>query len=108
MRIFSPAKLNLFLAVTGVRPDGYHELVTLAAPLEWGDNLSAEAADEFSLECDDPQVPVDESNLVLKAARAFRAATAWPGGAKFLLEKRIPVGAGLGGAAATPWPPCGR
>ena len=74
--------------------------MTLAAPLEWGDVLSAEAADEFSLACDDPAVPVDESNLVLKAARAFRSATGWPGGAKFVLAKRIPIGAGLGGGSS--------
>lgn len=98
---FAPAKLNLFLAVTGHRTDGFHDLVSLVAPVAWGDTLTvAGAREEFSLECDDPLVPRDETNLVLKAAHAFRAATGWKGGAKFLLEKRIPVGAGLGGGSS--------
>ncbi len=109
--IFSPAKLNLFLAITGRRGDGFHDLVSVAAPLAWGDVLHATAvekptggAGDFSLTCDNPAVPVDETNLVLKAAAAFAKATAdRPGGrigAKFFLEKRIPMGAGLGGGSS--------
>jgi 4-diphosphocytidyl-2-C-methyl-D-erythritol kinase len=98
--IFAPAKLNLFLAVTGRRDDGFHELVSVAAPLKFGDTLRAEPAAEFSLRCNDPDVPVGESNLVLKAARAFAAAAQWSGGAAFVLEKAIPVGAGLGGGSS--------
>jgi 4-diphosphocytidyl-2-C-methyl-D-erythritol kinase len=98
---FAPAKINLFLAVTGRRPDGFHDLVSLVAPVAWGDTLRLEpAAEEFTLECDDHGVPRDETNLVLKAARAFRAATGWTGGARFFLEKRIPMGAGLGGGSS--------
>jgi 4-diphosphocytidyl-2-C-methyl-D-erythritol kinase len=98
--LFSPAKLNLFLAVTGRRVDGFHDLVSVAAPLTWGDTLHAEPEAEFTLECDDPAVPGDESNLVLRAAHAFRAATGWSGGARFRLEKRVPPGAGLGGGSS--------
>ena len=104
---FSPAKINLFLAVTGRRPDGYHDLVSVAAPLDFGDELVAEAREQrtedrglFSLECDDPAVPTDGTNLVLKAAQAFAATTDWNGGAHFKLTKRIPVGAGLGGGSS--------
>ena len=97
---FSPAKLNLFLAVTQRRADGFHDLVSVAAPLAWGDELTTEPADTFTVECDDPAVPTDESNLVLKAARVFREATRWPGGAKFRLAKRVPPGAGLGGGSS--------
>ena len=98
---FAPAKLNLFLAVTGRRTDGFHDLISLVVPVAWGDTLRVERADgEFSFDCDDPEVPRDETNLVLKAARAFRAASGWAGGAKFFLEKRIPVGAGLGGGSS--------
>jgi 4-diphosphocytidyl-2-C-methyl-D-erythritol kinase len=98
--LFAPAKLNLFLAVTGRRADGFHELVSLVAPVGWGDRLHAESAAEYSLTCDDPAVPLDETNLVLVAARAFQAATGWNGAAKFFLEKRIPMGAGLGGGSS--------
>ena len=105
--IFSPAKINLFIAVTGPRTDGFHNLVSVAAPLDFGDQLIAVAGGEertcsaqFSLECDDPDVPVDGSNLVLKAAKAFVGATGWRESVAFRLEKRIPVGAGLGGGSS--------
>ncbi len=97
----APAKINLFLAVTGRRPDGYHNLVSVAAPLVWGDSVGVEATGEsFAVECDSPDVPTDGSNLVIKAAAAFAAATGWAGGARFTLSKRIPSGAGLGGASS--------
>ena len=111
--IFSPAKINLFLAITGRRADGFHDLVSVAAPLDFGDTLAVEATDEgpeaggqrpeagrYALRCSDPAVPADETNLVLKAARAYAAATGWKGGANFSLEKRIPPGAGLGGGSS--------
>lgn len=101
--IFSPAKINLSLAITGRRADGFHELVSVVAPLSFGDTLHAEmsgaASGVFTLECDAPGVPTDGSNLVLRAAAAFAAETGWRGGAHFVLEKRVPVGAGLGGGS---------
>jgi 4-diphosphocytidyl-2-C-methyl-D-erythritol kinase len=101
---FSPAKLNLFLAITGRRADGFHDLVSVVAPLAWGDTLHVEPAAEedgsVTLTCDDPAVPVDGTNLVLKAAELFRGATGWRGGGRFHLEKRIPMGAGLGGGSS--------
>lgn len=100
LTVFAPAKLNLFLAVTGRRADGFHDLVSVVAPLAWGDTLTATPAAEFSLACSDPAVPVDGANLVLRAAAAFAAATGWSGGAAFHLEKRIPMGAGLGGGSS--------
>jgi len=97
----SPAKLNLFLAITGRRADGFHDLVSVVAPVDFGDTLEMETTEGgFSLACDDPALEVDETNLVLRAARAFAAATGWTGGAKFSLVKRIPMGAGLGGGSS--------
>jgi len=99
--IFSPAKINLYLAVTGRRADGFHDLVSVVAPLDFGDELVAEAGGTgFTLACDMPGVPVDDSNLVLKAAHAFVAATGWKERAAFKLTKRIPLGAGLGGGSS--------
>lgn len=106
--IFAPAKLNLFLAVTGRRADGFHDLVSVAAPLGFGDSLRAEVTTQgegrgeeaFALACDDPALVCDESNLVLKAARAFAEATGWRERVHFSLEKRIPAGAGLGGGSS--------
>ena len=99
---FAPAKLNLFLAITGRRADGFHELVSVVAPLTFGDRLTvAPAAGEgFELRCNDPELACDETNLVLKAARAFAQATGWRGGASFQLDKRVPLGAGLGGGSS--------
>jgi 4-diphosphocytidyl-2-C-methyl-D-erythritol kinase len=105
--VFSPAKINLFLAVTGRRTDGFHDLVSVAAPLDFGDQLTAVAGQparagraQFTLECDVPEIPLDRDNLVLKAAEAFVAATGWRESVAFRLEKRIPVGAGLGGGSS--------
>ena len=97
----SPAKLNLFLAITGRRPDGFHDLVSVAAPVEFGDTLTvSERPAGFTLECDDASLAVDETNLVLRAARAFAQSAGWSGGAHFTLQKRIPMGAGLGGGSS--------
>lgn len=106
--LFSPAKVNLFLAVTGRRADGFHDLMSVAAPLDFGDQLVAEAGggrpetgdSRFSLSCDHPDVPTDGSNLVLQAAEAFAAATGWKNPVHFRLTKRIPPGAGLGGGSS--------
>jgi 4-diphosphocytidyl-2-C-methyl-D-erythritol kinase len=112
--VFSPAKINLSLAITGRRADGFHDLVSVTAPLQFGDELTAEDVDDrnpesgiqhpedgrFSLTCDVAEVPLDESNLVLKAARLFAATTGWARAVKFSLTKRIPMGAGLGGGSS--------
>lgn len=103
--VFSPAKLNLFLAITGRRSDGFHDLVSVVAPLDFGDQLEAtsgeqRAGSQFSLACSDPAVPTDGTNLILKAAEAFVAATGWRGAVDFKLTKRIPMGAGLGGGSS--------
>lgn len=98
--LFSPAKVNLFLAITDRREDGFHNLVSLVAPLDWGDTLHAKLAEETRLACDDESLPIDESNLVLKALAAFRETTGWTAGVDLRLEKRIPMGAGLGGGSS--------
>ena len=100
----APAKVNLLLAITGMRGDGFHDLVSVVAPLEFGDTLEV-AYDEAAsgpdtLHCDMPGVPLDASNLVLKAAELFRAKTGVKGAFAFDLDKRIPHGAGLGGGSS--------
>ncbi len=94
------AKLNLSLAITGRRPDGFHELVSLVAPVALADTLTLDAGRPLGLTCDDPALPVDGSNLVLKAAAAYvRRRPAAPTG-HFHLTKRVPHGAGLGGGSS--------
>jgi len=76
----------------------------VVVPEKFGDTLRAEMTDDgkLSLDCDDPAVPLDETNLILRAAKLFREAAGWPAGAgvRFVLEKRIPMGAGLGGGSS--------
>jgi 4-diphosphocytidyl-2-C-methyl-D-erythritol kinase len=101
--LFCPAKLNLFLAITGRRADGFHDLVSVAAPLDFGDELAAApaaAGRRSTLACDRADVPVDGTNLVLKAADAFAAAAGSGATMAFRLTKRIPMGAGLGGGSS--------
>ena len=94
------AKLNLSLAITGRRADGFHELVSLVAPVALADTLTLDVGRPLGLTCDDPALPVDGTNLVLKAAVAYaRRRPAAPTG-HFHLTKRVPHGAGLGGGSA--------
>lgn len=94
------AKLNLSLAITGRRADGFHELVSLVAPIALADTLTLDVGRPLGLTCDDPALPVDGANLVLKAAVAYaRRRPAAPTG-RFHLAKRVPHGAGLGGGSA--------
>jgi 4-diphosphocytidyl-2-C-methyl-D-erythritol kinase len=99
--IAAPAKLNLRLRVLGRRRDGFHELETLMVRLPClADRIEAEAAGEFSFGCDDPTVPCDERNLVVRAARGFERVAGIRLPWRINLEKRIPHGAGLGGGSS--------
>lgn len=104
--IFAPAKLNLFLAITGRRDDGFHNLVSVVAPLTFGDTLVADTfsssggCPRYELSCSDAEVPCDGTNLVLRAAKAFAGESGWNGNVRFRLEKRIPMGAGMGGGSS--------
>ena len=106
LTVFAPAKINLFLAITGRRPDRFHDLLSVVAPLQFGDGLEikigegASTAEAWSLVTDQPDVPVDESNLIVRAYREFSVATGWREPVAFRLEKRIPLGAGLGGGSS--------
>lgn len=96
----APAKLNLSLAVTGRRADGFHELVSLVASVKLFDRLDFTPGGPWRLTCDDPALPVDGTNLVLKAAEAFRRHRPEVVSGHFHLHKRIPSGAGLGGGSS--------
>ena len=99
--IDAPAKLNLSLRVLRKRDDGFHELDTLMVRLPGlCDQLSFTPAEEDAFSCNDPGVPVDGSNLVLKALAAYRAASGFTQPLAIHLEKRVPHGAGLGGGSS--------
>lgn len=107
LRLFSPAKINLFLRIVSKRSDGYHNLSSLMQTISLGDTLSIESHTHDYLTCSDPSIPTDKSNLVLKATELFRKKTGLNHFFKIHLIKRIPQEAGLGGgssnAATTLW-----
>ena len=94
------AKLNLYLDITGVLPDGYHQLRSVMQSITLWDNVEVHPAQEITLTVDKPYIPTDERNTAYKAAKAFFAATGLEGGAKINIKKRIPVGAGMAGGSA--------
>lgn len=97
----APAKINLFLHVTGRRADGYHELQTVFQLLDFGDALWIEPTDDGALRREAPLPGVPESaDLVLRAAQRLRAVSGCRMGARFRLEKRLPMGGGLGGGSS--------
>ena len=103
----SPAKLNLFLYITGRRADGYHTLQTLFQFLDYGDTLSLEPRSDGEIHL---LTPVDgvahEDNLIVRAARLLMKTAAESGrlpagsGADIRIEKRLPMGGGLGGGSS--------
>ena len=102
LRLPSPAKINLWLRVLGKREDGFHEVATRMCPISLADEVTVTllANGETRLTCSDPTVPTDESNLALKALRAFEQRTGIRRPWAIHLEKRIPHGAGLGGGSS--------
>ena len=89
------AKINWMLRVTGRRPDGYHDLETIFQTISLRDTLSFTPSETLSLQCDDPAVPTDQSNLVMRAAHALGVDNV-----AISLHKRIPAGGGLGGGSS--------
>ncbi|AWT60063.1 MAG: 4-diphosphocytidyl-2-C-methyl-D-erythritol kinase [Candidatus Moanabacter tarae] len=101
--IHCPAKVNLLLAVLGGRNDGFHEILSVATPLDFGDRLVLRLLGEEEDDCwscDCPVLNIGSENLVYKAVESFRAATGLKRSVKVSLEKRIPIGAGLGGGSS--------
>jgi len=97
----APAKLNLFLHVTGRRPDGYHTLQTVFQLIDWSDTLHFRRRDDgiVARVTDIPGVPAD-TDLVVRAARALQQATGTPFGADIAIDKILPMGGGIGGGSS--------
>lgn len=101
LRVHCPAKLNLFLEVTGRRPDGYHDLETVMETISIFDEVEIRPGGEgVSLACDDPTVPCDARNTAWQAAELARQRAGRQGGVAIRIRKRIPVGGGLGGGSS--------
>lgn len=97
----APAKLNLFLHITGRRPDGYHALQTVFQLLDWGDTLhfTRRSDGQITRGTDVPGVPADH-DLTVRAATLLKNHTGTSGGVDIQIDKRLPMGAGLGGGSS--------
>jgi len=100
----APAKINLFLRVTGRRPNGYHELDSVFVPVALSDRVGVamrpSRTSAVTLRCDSPGLGPDEQNLAVRAARAFMAEFGISAEVIIDLRKMIPAGAGLGGGSS--------
>lgn len=94
------AKINLLLRVLGKRADGYHELCTVFQTVSLCDQLTFSEDKKINLTCDNCKIPVDEKNLIVRAANVLRKKFNVKSGAKIHLEKRIPSPGGLGGGSS--------
>lgn len=104
LEAFAPAKVNLFLHVGPLRPDGFHPISSLMVFADVGDRLSAEPADRLSLQVEGPMAghaPPGDDNLVLRAVRALTGSIAAPEPKlRLVLDKALPAAAGLGGGSS--------
>jgi 4-diphosphocytidyl-2-C-methyl-D-erythritol kinase len=97
----APAKLNLFLHITGRRADGYHLLQTVFQLLDWGDSLRLRVRADGSIHRVEALAGVAaDADLSVRAARLLKETTACPLGADIAIDKRIPLGGGLGGGSS--------
>jgi len=98
--VAAPAKLNLFLHITGRRPDGYHLLQSAFMLIDWCDTLHFELRTDGQLSREDLSTPLPPDDLVLRAARALQTATGTCMGAHIGVYKEIPAQAGMGGGSS--------
>lgn len=98
----APAKLNLFLHITGRRADGYHELQTVFRLLDWGDRIGLRLRDDGQVRREGLSVPgvAEADDLVVRAANALKNAANCTQGVDIRVEKRIPAGGGFGGGSS--------
>ena len=92
------AKINLDLRILGRRDDGYHELRTIFQAIDWYDEILMEPAKRFEFSA--PGTPEDETNLVVRAVRAYERLAGITANVRVQVTKNIPVGRGLGGGSA--------
>ncbi|WP_240772833.1 4-(cytidine 5'-diphospho)-2-C-methyl-D-erythritol kinase [Phragmitibacter flavus] len=98
----SPAKINLWLRVLRRRDDGFHDVDTRMCPLDLADEVTLEPSVDglAKLTCSNPELPVDESNLAMKALRGYEKRSGTTQAWQIHLEKHVPHGAGLGGGSS--------
>ena len=99
MKLFSPAKLNLFFRVLKKRDDGFHEIASLMQAISLGDTLHFEESNEDLLTCTDTTIPTDEKNFIHRARALFREKTGFQTPIAIHAEKKIPAEGGFGGGS---------
>lgn len=101
IKALSPAKINLHLRVLGKRRDGYHDIFSLMQRISLYDELSFQPRTrDIVISCPEGSLPVNEDNIVFRAARSLFAQTGYPGGVEIEIRKNIPIAAGLGGGSS--------
>ncbi len=98
--VLAPAKLNLFLHITGRRDDGYHLLQSVFMLIDWCDTLHFDVRDDGVIEREDLTVILPPDDLVMRAAQSLQRASGTPFGAHIAIEKHIPAQAGMGGGSS--------
>ncbi len=98
--VLAPAKLNLFLHITGRRDDGYHLLQSVFMLIDWSDTLHFDVRDDGVIEREDLNVPLPADDLVMRAAQSLQRASGTLLGAHIAIEKHIPAQAGMGGGSS--------
>ena len=98
--VLAPAKLNLFLHITGRRPDGYHLLQSVFMLIDWYDTLHFEVRGDGQISREDLNVPLPPDDLITRAARLLQQTTGTSQGAHIAIEKSIPAQAGMGGGSS--------
>ena len=98
--VLAPAKLNLFLHITGRRDDGYHLLQSVFMLIDWCDTLHFDVRDDGVIEREDLNVALPADDLVMRAAQSLQRASGTPLGAHIAIEKNIPAQAGMGGGSS--------
>lgn len=99
MKLYSPAKLNLFFRVLKKRDDGFHEIASLVQAISLCDTMHFEQAKKDSLTCTDPSIPTDQRNFIHKARELFREKTGYLSPFSIHVEKKIPTEGGFGGGS---------
>ncbi len=96
----APAKLNLFLHITGRRPDGYHELQSVFMLIDWCDTLHFEKRPGGAISREDLTLPLPTQDLITRAAHLLQSHTGCTEGVHIAVEKQIPAQAGMGGGSS--------
>jgi 4-diphosphocytidyl-2-C-methyl-D-erythritol kinase len=104
VHVRAPGKINVFMRVGAVREDGYHDVATAYQAVSLYEDVRAYPADDFSVSfrgsIDTSSLPLDESNLAIKAARLLAKRTGFGGGVQLEIDKHVPVAGGMGGGSA--------